>query len=438
MIQSGVASRALADRLARIGSWATVHRSLLAILAGAFALRIVIALTMTPGFGDQDEYLLGAGRLLDGQPLPILNNMLFVRAPGYSLFIAAVWTLWPGRGLVAIRVAHAFLSSATCLIAYLLANKIRPDRRSALLASFITAVYPYFLFEVATVGSECLFAFLVALGTYLFVSALDTASIRWAPFAAGVLVYAAGILVRPNLAPTEAFLGLVLAWRYRRDLRTIVFAGSVMVAGTLVVTGPWSAAVERQGLGWVFSSDGGGAWYHVGHCDRAARTYCEHTTGRERAALIVSSDEFDPVIFMAHTLPRSEQARFFWWEALRWDSEHLSKELCLATGKFWGYWRPWVEPHAYSRALFAISLFSLPLLVLGLVGLWKLRTGSSSLAWVVAAHAVAGTLTAVVYSTQIRYRIPSVDVLLVPFASCLAMDLLRRAKAAGEAEPRPE
>jgi 4-amino-4-deoxy-L-arabinose transferase-like glycosyltransferase len=426
----------LLKRLRSAGPWISAHRGLVFVLVGAFALRLAIALTMTAGFGDQDEYLSGANRLLDGEPLPILNNMVFVRSPGYSLFIAAIWAISPGRTLVAVRLAQAVLSTATCALTYALALRIRDDLRIALVAACINAIYPYFLSHVATVGSECLFAFLVVLGTYLFARAVRQDGILWGYLAGGVLVYAAGILVRPNLAPTEAVLGLFLAWRYRRKPRTVVAAAVVMVAGTLLVTAPWSLAVERQGLGWVFSSDGGGAWYYVGHCDLAVRVYCEHTEGRERAAIIGTSQEMDPVLFVSRTLPRSEHARFFWRTALHWDSEHLSDQLCLATGKFWNYWRPWVEPHVYSRALFAASVVSLPLLLLGLVGLWRLRSsGDPALSLVVAANVVGGTITAMVYSTQIRYRIPVIDPLLVPYAACLAIDLLRDGMARRRAPP---
>jgi 4-amino-4-deoxy-L-arabinose transferase-like glycosyltransferase len=400
-------------------------RALILALGGALVLRLGVALVMKPSFGDQEEYVAGAERLLSGQPLPILNNMVFVRSPGYSLLIAAIWAIVPGRTFVAIRVVQALLSTASCFLIYRLALKVRDDSRTALAAALVAAFYPYFLFEVATVGSECLFMFLVLLGTYFFARSLGEEGIRWKDFSVGVIAYGAGILVRPNLGPIEALFGLLLAWRYRKRVRTVLAAGAIMIIGTLLVIGPWSLAVQRQGLGLVLSSDGGGAWYYVGHCDFAVQVYCGGGTPKDRSAIVRSSWELDPVLFVSHTLPRSEQARLFWRTALKWDAEHLSAQPCLAAGKLWSYWRPWVNPDAYTWKLVAVSMVSLPLLLLGLLGLWKFRTnGGSGLAICVAANVVGGSLTAMVYSAEIRYRIPAIDPLLIPYAASAAAAFL--------------
>jgi hypothetical protein len=401
------------------------------VLSVALALRLAVALTISPSFGDQAEYLRAASRLLDGQPLPrLVLSVMFVRAPGYAMFIAAAWSIAPGRTLLAIRLAQAVLSTITCAMMYVLALRIRDDRRAALVAVCVAAVYPYFLYHVATVGSECVFAFLVVLGTYFFARGLGPRRIAWGYVAAAAFVYAVGILVRPNLAPVEALLGLFLAWRYRHRLRTVAALAAVMVSVTLLVTTPWNLEVRRQGLGEVFVSDGGGVNYYVGHCDFAVRVYCEHTSGAERSAIVGNSWDLDPVFFFVHTLPRSEQARLFWRTALRWDSEHPSRQLCLATGKLWNFWRPWVEGMYYSWKFVVLSLVSLPLLLLGLAGLWKWRSdGDPTVASVVAAHVIGGSITTMVYMAEVRYRIPGIDSLLVPYAACFGVELVRGGRA---------
>jgi hypothetical protein len=409
-------------------SWFSRHRVLMLLVLGALVLRVAVALKLNPFFGDQDEYLSGAHRLLDGEPLPVLNYALFVRAPGYSIFIALIWWITHTRTLLAVRLAQAIVSTGTCLFVYLLALRIRRDPRVAIVAFCLAAGYPYFLFHVGAIGSECAFAFLVVLGSYYFVRALEREAIAWGYMVAAVLAYAAGILLRPNLAPAEAAFGLLLAWRYRRRWGTVLAIGLVMVAGTLVVTMPWSVAVERQGLGRLFVSDGGGLWYHVGHSDLAERIYCEHTRGRERSSLVGGGGWLlDPIHFAARTLPRSQQASLFWKTSLHWDAEHPSAQLCLAAGKFWMFWRPWVEPHAYSLPIVAMSFVSFPLLLLGLTGIWKLREeGNRGLALVVIANVATATILALVYSTEIRYRIPVVDLLLMPYAACLLVEGIDR------------
>lgn len=401
--------------------------ALLVVLGGALALRLAVALKMNPSGGDSIEYISGANRLLEGHPLPSLAHLLFVRAPGYSSFIAGIWSMFPGRSLVAVRVAQAFVSAGTCLATYFLALQIRDDRPAAIAAMLIFAVYPYFLFQSASIGSECLYSLPVVVGTIVFARAIREKGIRWGYFGGGILLYGAGIMIRPNLAPPEALLGLLLAWRYRKRIRTVVVMAAAMICGTLVIAAPWSLEVERQGLGWLFVSDGGAGWYYIGHNDVALEIYCGHARGSARAALVSNGWELDPVTFAARTLPRSEHARFFRNAGMRWDREHLSSQLCLAGGKLWAFWRPWVEPSVYTWKFVAMSLLSLPVLLFGLCGLWRLGAErGGGLGLVVFANVLAGSLTAMAYSTEIRYRIPGVDSLLVPYASCFALDVVKR------------
>jgi hypothetical protein len=415
-------------------TWSARHCGLILALLGAFGLRIAVALTLHPGFGDEAEYVAAANRLLDGQPLPrLVNSVMFIRAPGYAMFIAAVWSIVPGRTLLAIRLTQAVLSTMTCFITYIVALRIRDDRRSAIGAVCLAALYPYFLYHVATIGSECLFAFLIVLGAYLFTRGLGRQHVAWGYVVGAASVYGLGILVRPNLAPVELVLGLMLAWRYRHRWRTVAALAAVMISTTLLVTTPWNLAVRRQGLGEVFVSDGGGVNYYVGHSDFAVRIYCEHTSGRERTAIVGNSWDLDPVFFMVHTMPRSEQARLFWRTAFRWDSEHPSRQLCLATGKLWNYWRPWVEGKGYSWKFVALSLVSLPLLLLGLAGLWRWRSEDATLASVTLAHVLGGSLTTMVYMAEVRYRIPGIDSLLVPYAACLGVEVVQQGMARRQA-----
>ena len=151
--------------LANAGRWLVRHRLVVLVMIGALVLRLAIAAKLNPGHGDQEEYLSGARRLLNGEPLPILNNMLFVRSPAYSVFVAAIWKILQTRSLLAIKIVQVFVSTATCWMTYLLSLRIRDDCRLALIAACIAAIYPYFMFEVAAIGTECLLGFLVVLGS---------------------------------------------------------------------------------------------------------------------------------------------------------------------------------------------------------------------------------------------------------------------------------
>jgi hypothetical protein len=91
--------------------WAVV-----ALVALALALRLFYVLRIAPGavHSDQEDYLDAARRLLDGRPMAFRNYHLFVRPPGFSLFIAAVWKLTATRSILSVKVAHAFVGAASC------------------------------------------------------------------------------------------------------------------------------------------------------------------------------------------------------------------------------------------------------------------------------------------------------------------------------------
>ena len=102
----------------------------------------------------------------------------------------------------------------------------------------------------------------------------------------------------------------------------------------------------------------------------------------------------------------------------------------MTAGKVIGYWRPWVKPTHYGRRDVLVSLYSLPVLVLGIAGLVRARRrGERVLSTWTVLNMVAGTVTAAIFSTEVRYRIPIVDVLLLPFFGLAVMTLWDRLRA---------
>ncbi|HEX4457024.1 MAG TPA: hypothetical protein VIA18_03595, partial [Polyangia bacterium] len=120
--------------------WAVV-----ALLTLALGLRLVYVLKVAPGavHSDQEDYLEAARRLLDGRAMAFRNYHLFVRPPGFSLFIALVWKLTAGRSIMAVKLAQAVVGTATCWYVGQLTTRLTPQRWARLIALAGAAVYPY-------------------------------------------------------------------------------------------------------------------------------------------------------------------------------------------------------------------------------------------------------------------------------------------------------
>jgi hypothetical protein len=418
------------------------HLALLAvILTLALAVRLLWGLKLGASvrFGDEGEYMDGARRLLSGEGLARHNWMLFVRAPGYSLFIAAIWKVVGHESVAAIRVVQAVLGTGTCAAVFALSRAVGASSRSALVATALTGAYPYLIYYVALLGTEGPFAFFVAAGSFCLVSGLAPATPNLSRLAVGGLLLGAGNLMRPNMTTVLPCLALWFAYRYRSRLVLAVKSLVALALPIVVLAIPWSIAVHDAGLGWVWVTDGGPVWYYMGHNDDAYEYMCGNPSEARRKVLLrfPGSDQFPnrADYKYAASLPLAERQPSFMRAAQAWDKAHLGAQPCLAVNKLHDYWRPWVNLDAYPVKVFLVSLLAAPVMLLGAAGtVIAFRRGErtgSVYAWIIA---LTGTLVAVAFSTEIRYRIPMVDVLLLPFTG-VALDRLLASRRAQQVTP---
>lgn len=409
------------------------------VLSLALAIRLLWGLKLGAHirFGDEGEYIEGARRLLSGERLARHNWMLFVRAPGYSVFLAAIWKVVGHESFAAVRFVQALLGTGTCVAVYALARAVGASFRGALVATALASFYPYLIYYVAIIGTEGVFAFFVAAGSFYLVSGLAPSNPNLARVALGGLLLGAGNLIRPNMTTVLPCLAVWLVFRYRSRLLAAVKSLIVLAAPIVVLAIPWSFAVHDAGLGWIWITDGGPVWYYMGHNDDVHEYLCGNPSPARRKELMKfpGSDRFPnrPDYQRAASLPPAERQPSFMKAALAWDMAHLGAQPCLAAKKFYDYWRPWVSLDGYPFKIFVLSLLAAPVMLLGAAGtVLAFRRGErtgSVYTWIIAA---TGTAVAVVFSTEIRYRIPMVDVLLLPFTG-VTIDRLRASYRAREA-----
>lgn len=187
-----------------------------------------------------------------------------IRLPGYSIFLAALYSVFGHWNNTAVRIAQALLDTVTCALVAMIAWYWEPDERrkraSSIAALALGAVCPFTTIYVATLLTETwasLFAVaLCLLVTIAFRAAGFKRSLCW--WAVAGLIGGASVFFRPDSGLFVAAVGLTLVvsvlfqqsgkearpWRGR--VFTLVGQGAVLSAAFAIVLVPWTVRNWRQ------------------------------------------------------------------------------------------------------------------------------------------------------------------------------------------------
>lgn len=374
-------------------------------------------------FDDAPDYLSAAESILQGKPYPRESSLPFFRPPLYPFFISCVWRIVPGS-IVAVKLAQAGLFALTCWLLYRLGYLAAQDRLAALLGSLCYSVYPFALRQVAEIQTEPLHTMLIALGILGLASGLVNTERRgWTFFLAGI-VFGIAALCRPTALPIG--LGLTLAlvpllWKQTGALRTTILA-AMLPLGLAVAIVPWIWINWRETGEFIATTDGGGYALWFGNHPDTLRIYRD---------TFASKREFDEYgnDYLSNRLPRAKMAE---WEAayhyrslsLRqreklWQNEafrnmrgHPGTTAALFGEKAFAYWRPWLNPSAYSMKMVWFSgIAVVGLYLLAGTGAWLLCGSSTGriVLWIITGLFLFSTLLHALVLSMIRYRLPYVD-----------------------------
>jgi len=177
------------------------NRLLGVILLIALIARLswVLAVPTQP-ISDFKEYDRLAVGLLSGKGYVNINSQpTAYRAPGYSFFVAGIYSIF-GQHNIAIRLTQVMLGVLTCWLTYSIATELF-DRRVALLAAFLIAIFPSLIAWTNILATENLF-FPISLGIIIsFIKGAKPLAIRW-PWLA-LSGFLAGIAVLPFAPETK-------------------------------------------------------------------------------------------------------------------------------------------------------------------------------------------------------------------------------------------
>ena len=237
---------------ARLGATERCTRAqrvwLLAIIGGAFALRLVwvlYAARPTKGLQDPTLYLFFAGQISNGEGYSLLGGEPTAYYPvGYPAALGAVFWLVkhtpiPDDLEMAAGVFNLVLGTATVALLFDVARRLF-DVRVGLVSAAVLAVFPNVVFHTAVALTETLFNFLVMAAFLVLVSASwREQRIGWRRLVVFGVLLALAAFVRPiSLFFLPVLLGiwLVAGWGWRPALRQL----AVVCVAIAVVIAPWT------------------------------------------------------------------------------------------------------------------------------------------------------------------------------------------------------
>jgi len=340
----------------------------------------------------------------------------FEMSPLYPYLLGAVYRIF-GEGLLAPKIAQAFLGALTCAVVAVLARRLS-GRAAGLAAGALLATYGPALFYDGQINKTTLAMFLSA----LFALALLVSDGRrkgWIAFGGFVLGLAALVHENANLAAP-----LVVAWLLfpagrapwkERGARAAIFA-----AGWAIAVAPATAHNVAASREMVLITTGGGENFYTGNHEGASGRYSPPPFVRPDPFFEHEDFRAEAARRLSRPVTRSESSRFWWDEGWRYLLTHPGPALALLGDKFSVFWNAFERPDNFFYENFRrfSRTLSLPLTGFGIVApLALLGMTLSARRWreFFPAFAVVAAflLSALIFFTQSRYRMPAVPLLAV-------------------------
>lgn len=408
--------------------WPLMRRHpLWTIAVGAFALRSAYVLILRPdplAMIDSAEYDALARGIIAGEG--ITNLVSYARPPLYPIFVAICYAI---GGMMALTLAQLVISAATAPLVGALAHALSGRAAAGVSAASVVALYPWFFQWVGGLASETLFTFLLV-GTLTLIVQASSDRTASSTVRAGVM-FGVTALARANALVLGPPIALWWWWR-DRDIRRPV----MLAMGAIITLVPYAAYNVANGNGLVLASNGGGLSFYIGNNPGTARFYDPSIPEAEWRALnrvqtmgpealrqvgcqsTATLDRIEDVLReygdCLVSVPPDRRETFWYRGSLQFIRAHPREWAITELRKLEHYWRPWVDPRAYSpSAVVASGVSFASVLLLAVAGL---RLMPRRAALFVVAVAVGSTLSSVVWNVQLRYRFAMLDPVLIAAA----------------------
>lgn len=375
------------------------------------------------GFPDSDSYWVLAQTIARGQPYRYGDADVF-RTPAYPAALAGLFWAYGGQPpVMAARLLGAGLGTLTVGVVACLAGMLF-DRRAALAAATMAALYPGAIAMSTLVLSEALFCPLMVTQLLLWTAAWRSKSTgRFLVLSAAAgIVAGLAVLTRPSWLLFTPFAIVVAMCFGPRRLRQLGL-GAVMLTTFALAMFPWWLRNAIVTGTFVPTTSQVGASLYDGLNPQATGASEMSFVGWQKEVLQWRRQQRQvPIDVPLEVQLNRTLAR----RAIQWARENPLRVVHLAGIKFARTWNIWPnEPSLRSWPLrWVVLLGYVPLLLLGLAGAiqfarrdWPLLLCALPAAYVALLH--------MVFVGSIRYRQPAM-LLLAVLAAGMVVSLWKR------------
>ena len=407
-------------------SWIDSRLPLAALLLVAVALRVAAAFWWQSQladdvpffFGDSKTYWQLGQTLAAGEPYQLGANEQITRAPGYPLLLAGLFRLTSVEvNVIGARLLGALIGALAVLPVVWLAGRLF-DRRVALVAGLMVAVYPEAIFASILVLSDGTFATVMLLQMALWIAAWQASSSKQSILLAILSGAVAGvaILIRPSwllFVPFAVTCVVVVSKERRRH----AVHGLAMMLAICVVMLPWwvrNASITGR---FVPTTLQVGASLYDGLNPHA--TGASEMTHQQALVAHVRQEFRDDRQGHRDSLEFTTNRRLR-DASLSWAGENPGRVVQLAVTKIIRTWNVWPNAQDFrgTSSRVVILLSYLPLLALSLYGAiaFSRQGWPYVVCWLPAAYLL---LLHSVFVGSLRYRGPAMMLLAVLAAGAL-------------------
>jgi 4-amino-4-deoxy-L-arabinose transferase-like glycosyltransferase len=203
-------------------------------------------------------------------------------APVYPFFIAAVYAVF-GRSYFYVYLVQCVLGTATTFLIYLIAGRLGAGKRVSLLSAGASLLYWPLQMYSGILLSETVFLFLLTLGVYMFLKALDIQKIPL--FAAAGLVFGLSTLTRSINMLLLFILPVVYFFYQRKNIRKILVNSVVYVLAFIAVITPWAARNYIKYKEFIPVDTLGGINLYIGNNERSSGFFVSLSQEELKAAV---------------------------------------------------------------------------------------------------------------------------------------------------------